>query len=320
MNAPSLDNELPWGLPMPCGDVVIAAEDVVKFGTLYDPLPFHVDHAAARESFFGGLVAPGAQIAAAATALARGAFLRMGYSVGRSLGVEKLELLRPLLAGETLRAVFTIVRPRELKPWIGVISQGCDVAECQIEAFDSSGGLVMRCQELLAIGYLSNEGLSERDRLNGLARNLDFPRQPRPASSGSLGTCLEDCREGVWFGSGPRIVLAHEQADFEAEFGSTSPEGGNDWHGFSYAVSLIVEAMWRHGHPVAGAAVERLRWGSRLRPGQRLYCDVFVRTARPSRSRPNLGVLSTTVYCSDADHHLVCQFDITSLVRRRATM
>ena len=41
------------------GDYLITREEIVDFASRYDPQPFHVDEAAARDSIFGGLIASG---------------------------------------------------------------------------------------------------------------------------------------------------------------------------------------------------------------------------------------------------------------------
>ena len=43
----------------PLGSHTFTAEEIIRFGKLYDPQYFHVDEAAAKASHFGGLVASG---------------------------------------------------------------------------------------------------------------------------------------------------------------------------------------------------------------------------------------------------------------------
>ncbi|MEM7215365.1 MAG: MaoC/PaaZ C-terminal domain-containing protein [Pseudomonadota bacterium] len=41
------------------GNHTFLPEEIIRFGTLYDPQPFHTDPAAAQHSMFGGLCASG---------------------------------------------------------------------------------------------------------------------------------------------------------------------------------------------------------------------------------------------------------------------
>jgi len=37
----------------------VKKDEIIEFGTRFDPLPFHVDEEAAKQSYYGGLTAPG---------------------------------------------------------------------------------------------------------------------------------------------------------------------------------------------------------------------------------------------------------------------
>ena len=43
----------------PMGEKVMDKDEMIAFATTYDPQPFHIDEAAAKQSFFGGLIASG---------------------------------------------------------------------------------------------------------------------------------------------------------------------------------------------------------------------------------------------------------------------
>ena len=87
-------------------------EDVLAFAHMFDPQPFHIDHAAASNGPFGGLAASGWHTAAswmralidartrsATTRLARG---EKAPEAGPSPGFVKLRWLKPVYAGDTV--------------------------------------------------------------------------------------------------------------------------------------------------------------------------------------------------------------------------
>ena len=51
--------DFPVGEVVEFGDRVVTAEEIVEFAREFDPQPFHLDEAAARESMAGGLIASG---------------------------------------------------------------------------------------------------------------------------------------------------------------------------------------------------------------------------------------------------------------------
>ena len=86
--------------------------EIVAFAQDYDPQPFHIDPAAARESPFGGLIASGFQSLALAFRLFYDGGAIAACSMG-SPGMDNLRWHRPVRPGDTLR---TAVEVRELRP------------------------------------------------------------------------------------------------------------------------------------------------------------------------------------------------------------
>jgi acyl dehydratase len=116
------------------GSYRFEADDIVRFARLFDPQPFHVDPAAAKESLFGGLCASGWQtaaiwmklmIASRERALAEAA--RGGPPVaqlGPSPGFKNLKWSKPVYAGDTIAYSSTIAgaRPSGSRPGWGLAS------------------------------------------------------------------------------------------------------------------------------------------------------------------------------------------------------
>ena len=76
-------------------------EEMLDFGRRFDPQPFHADPAAAKESFFGGLIASGWLTCAIGMRLMVDNYLGRSKSLG-SPGVENIRWLKPVRAGDTL--------------------------------------------------------------------------------------------------------------------------------------------------------------------------------------------------------------------------
>jgi acyl dehydratase len=83
------------------GRYEVTREEIVEFARQWDPQPFHLDEAAARESFFGGLIASGWHTGAM--------FIRMvvdhavaGAAVVGAAGFDDLRWRRPVRPGDVL--------------------------------------------------------------------------------------------------------------------------------------------------------------------------------------------------------------------------
>lgn len=96
------------------GTTSVTEEEIIAFARQFDPQPFHVDPAQARESVFGGIIASGWHTASLFMRLLVDNFLRETVSLG-SPGVDEVRWLQPLRPGDTLRARFTILECRASK-------------------------------------------------------------------------------------------------------------------------------------------------------------------------------------------------------------
>lgn len=79
----------------------VTAEEIKEFARRYDPQPFHLDEAAAAESFFHGLAASGWMTAAIVMRLRVESTPIAGGMVGA--GVEEIRFLQPVRPGDWLR-------------------------------------------------------------------------------------------------------------------------------------------------------------------------------------------------------------------------
>ena len=90
------------------GRYEVTREEIVDFASSYDPQPFHLDEEAARESFFGGLVASGWHTASMTMRLIVDEFLADAASIG-SPGVDELRWREPVRPGDVLTARATVL-------------------------------------------------------------------------------------------------------------------------------------------------------------------------------------------------------------------
>ena len=115
-------------------------EEVVAFATQYDPQPFHVDEAAAKQSMYGGLIASGWHTCAMVMRMMCDAYMLQSASMG-SPGIDNLKWLKPVRPGDTITARRTTLETRasKSKPDIGIVNNLWEV-------FNQDGELVMSMQ------------------------------------------------------------------------------------------------------------------------------------------------------------------------------
>jgi acyl dehydratase len=109
------------GQSFPSAALPVTAEQITGFAAEYDPQPFHLDDAAARQSIFGGLAASGWHTAALTMKLlVASEFRPAGGIIG---GGGELIWSKPVRPGDTLRAVVEVLeaRPSRSRPEVGVV-------------------------------------------------------------------------------------------------------------------------------------------------------------------------------------------------------
>jgi acyl dehydratase len=119
------------------------------------------------------------------------------------------------------------------------------------------------------------------------------------------GRWLEDFAVGQIIRAGPLPVHAERIKAFAAEF---DPQpfhlderaardtifGGlvaSGWHTAAMTMRLLVESDLRPAGGIVGAGFDEFRWPRPVRPGDALRIEAEVVEVRPSRSRPDQGVI-----------------------------
>jgi acyl dehydratase len=119
------------------GPVEVTEAEIVEFARRYDPQPFHVDAAAAKDGPFGGLIASGWHT----TALFMGMFVRAILLDSASLGspgVDGIRWTAPVRPGDSLTARVTIT---DVQP--SATNSGRGTVFTTNEVFNQNGELVM---------------------------------------------------------------------------------------------------------------------------------------------------------------------------------
>jgi len=100
----------------------MTAERIKAFAAEYDPQPFHLDEAQAKDSLFKGLAASGWHTAAVTMRLMIDSDLKLaGGSIGA--GTEELRWPQPTRPGDVLRLEIAILemRPSQSRPTLGIV-------------------------------------------------------------------------------------------------------------------------------------------------------------------------------------------------------
>ncbi len=116
---------------------------------------------------------------------------------------------------------------------------------------------------------------------------------------------LEDFAVGQTFGSG-RVRIDAERikafaADFDPQPFHLDDEAARDtifgglaasgWHTAAVTMRLLVESDLKPAGGIVGAGFDEFRWPRPVRPGDELRVESEVLEVRPSRSRPDQGLL-----------------------------
>jgi acyl dehydratase len=131
------------------GSITVEADEVISFGTRFDPQPFHVDPDAAKLTRFGGLIASGWHTGAMSMRLFADHYLTRVASLA-SPGLDELRWVRAVRPGDTLSMRVTVLKavPSKSKPDRGAVTS-------LIEVFNQANEAVMTFKCVNIIGRRS---------------------------------------------------------------------------------------------------------------------------------------------------------------------
>jgi acyl dehydratase len=142
---------------------------------------------------------------------------------------------------------------------------------------------------------------------------------------------LEDFVPGSVHEFGPAVVDEAEIIEFarrydpqlihtDPEWARTGPFGGliaSGWHTAAIAMRLLVEQYLPTAASLASPGIDELRWLRPVRPGDELRVRVTVIETRPSRSKPDRGLLRSRIEVLEPDGSAVMTMIGMNIVRRR---
>jgi acyl dehydratase len=120
---------------------------------------------------------------------------------------------------------------------------------------------------------------------------------------------LEDLAPGQKYGSGrikvetdqikrfavefdPQPFHLDEEAARRSIFGGLAASG---WHTAALTMRLFVESEFRPAGGIVGAGFDEFRWPLPVRPGDELHLDIELLEVRPSKSRPQQGIVKLRI-------------------------
>ena len=136
---------------------------------------------------------------------------------------------------------------------------------------------------------------------------------------------LEDFAVGQTFASG-RLRVTNEQiktAEFDPQPFHLDEEAAQNtffkglaasgWHTAALTMRLLVEGELQPAGGVIGAGFDEFRWPKPVRPGDELHIESEVLDVRPSRSKPNQGLIKLRTTTLNQSNEAV-QIQIGNLV------
>ena len=142
---------------------------------------------------------------------------------------------------------------------------------------------------------------------------------------------IEDLAPGQKYGSGRQRVEADRIKSFATEFDpqpfhldeATARDtlfrglAASGWHTAALTMRLLVDSEFRPAGGIIGAGFEELRWPKPVRPGDELHLESEILEVRPSKSRPDQGMVKVRTTTFNQDDEPVQVFTANLIVQRR---
>ena len=145
---------------------------------------------------------------------------------------------------------------------------------------------------------------------------------------------LEDFVVGQTFGSGRLRIDEARIKSFAAEFDpqpfhldeeaarQTFFQGlaASGWHTAALTMRLLVESEFKPAGGIIGAGFDELRWPRPVRPGDELRVESEILEVRPSKSRPQQGLIKVRTTTLNQNGEAVQVHVVNLVVPRRPTI
>ena len=142
---------------------------------------------------------------------------------------------------------------------------------------------------------------------------------------------FEDYVTGTTSEHGPITVTEPEVVEFAQRFdpqpfhvdaaaAATGPFGGliaSGWHTCALMMRLLAEEYLSPASSLGSPGIDELRWLRPVRPGDQLTLRATVAQARPSRSKPDRGIVTTRIEMVDQAGDVVLRMTAMNLVLTR---
>lgn len=142
---------------------------------------------------------------------------------------------------------------------------------------------------------------------------------------------LEDLSVGQKFNGGRMRVDAARIKSFAAEFDpqpfhldEAAAEksllrglAASGWHTAAMTMRLVIDGDFKPAGGILGGGFEQLQWPQPVRPGDELHAESEIVEVRPSRSKPDLGIVKVRVTTLNQANEPVQIFIAHLIVPRR---
>ena len=137
-----------------------------------------------------------------------------------------------------------------------------------------------------------------------------------PGSVHEFGPIAVEEDEVIAFGKrfAPLPYHTDPQRAKESIYGGLIASG---WHTAGLMMRLYSQHYLSQVANLGSPGVDELRWDRPVRPGDDLTVRVTVRETRPSRSKPDRGILHSFIEVLNQNHEVVMSAKMINFVRRR---
>lgn len=112
----------------------------------------------------------------------------------------------------------------------------------------------------------------------------------------------------------PQYIHTDPRAAADGPFGGLIASG---WHTAAVMMRLLVDHYLSHVASMASPGIDELRWSRPVRPGDALSIRVSVIEANRSRSKPDRGLVRSSVEVLNQDREVVMSLQAMNILRCR---
>jgi acyl dehydratase len=113
----------------------------------------------------------------------------------------------------------------------------------------------------------------------------------------------------------PQFFHLDREAAKHSLFGGLCASG---WHTCAMTMAMMVENMNEHGTSLGSPGVDALKWLTPVYPGDVLSVHMKVLKTRPSKSRPQIGIITSKITVSNQNDVAVMEFISNGIFPRSA--